>query len=372
MISSIFIFAPAKLGGAEKVVLSALRSLKEKAKVSIVVIEEERVPENAQKFCFEMDVIDVPYKIVRTRSALDLKLPLKLSRAIQSLAIELKMSNFILHSHGYKALLYTLPISHFFQLVHTHHGNTSHTLKVRLYESVALLAMNFCDKVMAVSHQMQSYLESKVIAKEKVVLLENMISLSSEEIRDLGHTSKAINSTAPLKLLYAGRLSREKGLGELIWAIKNLETSEYQFELEILGAGEFEDELKRIIKEENIKNIHFHGLRSDVSTYLANTQFMVLPSYSEGLPMIVLEAAALGVPILATRVGGIPEIVENNKSGILFGPKSVTALERALKQAWIERQKLSMGAIKLKEKIVAQYGAESWARKCLRIYQDLL
>lgn len=370
-IGAIYIFAPAKLGGAEKVVLSALEALKQEITISAIVIKEERAPENADLFCQELKERKLPYQVVATKSALDFNLAKKIEAKIRVLENKFSHLRFALHTHGYKALLYTLPVSHGRTLVHTHHGNTSHTFKVRFYERIAFFAMNFCDRVFAVSKQMEHELKERISTPEKIFLVENMISLSDEQM-SFENNPPAVRGSSKLKLLYAGRLSLEKGLIELISAVENRLKNDKSTRLDILGVGELEAQLKDQCLRNDLDQINFHGLQSNVANFLSKCDLLILPSYSEGLPMIVLEAAAMGVPILATDVGGIAEVVKSGYNGLLFPPRDVKALEHSLDLAELQLAQLKMASQTIRPLIRQRFGREAWAKKTLKHYQQVL
>jgi teichuronic acid biosynthesis glycosyltransferase TuaC len=135
-------------------------------------------------------------------------------------------------------------------------------------------------------------------------------------------------------LLFVGRLEKEKGLEELVAAYRDLITkSSESISLAFLGDGSFRESLAEQVKE--LKNVHLLGNRpaEDVARYLAAANVLVLPSWAEGTPNVVLEALAAGRPIVATHVGGIPDVVRHDCTGLLVPPRDVPALASALRTA---------------------------------------
>lgn len=87
------------------------------------------------------------------------------------------------------------------------------------------------------------------------------------------------------------------------------------------GQGELEESIKELVKNLHMdKNIFFCGLTDDVYSVMESTDIFVLPSLFEGMPMTLIEAMGTGMPILASNVGGIPDMIENEKSGLLCEP----------------------------------------------------
>ncbi len=126
-------------------------------------------------------------------------------------------------------------------------------------------------------------------------------------------------------ILYIGRLSAEKGLWTLVRAFERLGEAV----LRIVGAGPLEDSLKTYVRDKGLRNIEFQGYRQgrEKCELLKNSLFTVVPSeWYETFGLVVLEAYAAGKPVLGARLGSLPWIIEENKSGILFEPGNVDDL----------------------------------------------
>ena len=131
-----------------------------------------------------------------------------------------------------------------------------------------------------------------------------------------------------------GQILKAKGIFDLVEVINN-NRDEYEGKLVLdIGGGMCEEDVLRDIlqKEKLQKLVHFHGWVSGQKKIqllnLANA--FILPSYTEGVPISILEAESYGLPILATVVGGIPEIVENDNNGILFQPGDNVAIKESI------------------------------------------
>jgi glycosyltransferase involved in cell wall biosynthesis len=127
-------------------------------------------------------------------------------------------------------------------------------------------------------------------------------------------------------IVYMGRLSREKGIFTLLQAIKNLPV-----QCKIFGDGPENEKLKRIIEEENISNVDFFGYvsKEDLKQVVRKAMFSVVPSeWYENYPYSIIESFALGKPVIASKIGGIQELIENYKTGILFEPGDADELKK--------------------------------------------
>lgn len=127
-------------------------------------------------------------------------------------------------------------------------------------------------------------------------------------------------------ILFVGNLVWQKGVEYLIRAKEFLNEDA---EIVIVGDGPLFEELKGIVEFEKMEGITFTGARSDIEKIMPTADILVLPSLSEGRPTVLLEAMASGKPVVATNVGGIPEIV-NKDTGILVNPEDPVGLAEAI------------------------------------------
>jgi glycosyltransferase involved in cell wall biosynthesis len=132
---------------------------------------------------------------------------------------------------------------------------------------------------------------------------------------------------------FIGRIVPAKGLEYLLNALPYLKEEFKSIKLLIVGEGSLVEELKERAKKNNIfDNILFTGKRRDIPEILASINIFVMPSIAEGLPNALLEAMAMGKPIVTTEVGGIPEIVKNGFNGLLVPPRDTLSLSKAIKE----------------------------------------
>jgi glycosyltransferase involved in cell wall biosynthesis len=128
-------------------------------------------------------------------------------------------------------------------------------------------------------------------------------------------------------VLYMGRIKTTKGIKELLDAIKSIEA-----ELILLGVGVNSDKYKKYAQEQKIKNVNFLGeiFGDKKRLYLSACDCLILPSYTEGAPVVLMEAIAKNLPVVATNVGGIPKMIKNGREGIIIEPKSSEQIQKAL------------------------------------------
>ncbi|MGB3339932.1 MAG: glycosyltransferase family 4 protein [bacterium] len=155
---------------------------------------------------------------------------------------------------------------------------------------------------------------------KKIVYLPNFVN---------GANKHTLKKTRTNRFLYFGRLSNEKGLETLIKAAGGMD-----IELYIAGTGSHEPELKQVAVTEAVNNVYFMGYKSgnELAKEIREALAVVVPSqWYENNPRTVLESFTMGTPVIGANIGGIPEIVLNNETGLTFRSGDVDDLRRAMK-----------------------------------------
>ncbi|MNY18136.1 Lipopolysaccharide core biosynthesis protein RfaG [compost metagenome] len=168
------------------------------------------------------------------------------------------------------------------------------------------------DKIIFVSKQPVDFFKKKY--GEKVEFVYNGL----EDI-EVQNTARQVNKDEPFKLICVGSICERKGQDILIESVKLLdESSRKKFKFYIVGEGDLKGELiKRINNYGLSDNFEFLGLRNDVSSLLKEMDCYVLPSRNEGLPIAIIEALREGLYIIASNVGGIPELLSSDYSELI-------------------------------------------------------
>ena len=149
--------------------------------------------------------------------------------------------------------------------------------------------------------------------------------------------SKTLNEEVAQKyILYIGRLEMIKGIHTLIQAVKDTDIV-----LKVIGSGGAENELKKLVAVQNIKNVEFLGFknRSEIFELINNSLFGVCPSeWYENFPYSIAELFLFSKPVVGANIGGIPELVKDNKTGLLFEPGNIGQLQEKLVELWNNKQ----------------------------------
>ncbi len=200
------------------------------------------------------------------------------------------------------------------------------------------------------------------IPKEKVTVINNFVSNS--------YLKKEPNYDNKGYFLFAGRLTKEKGVHFLLQAMAKLP----QVKLRVAGTGSQQEQLLKLAKDLNLNNVEFVGFRTgkDLEDDYSNCIASILPcDWFENCPRNLIEAFALGKPVIASNRGGIPEIVNHNENGIICEPGNIDQLTEAIKKLYEDPQlTIDMGK-KARHKAEQVYTADMHYSKLLKVYQQI-
>jgi glycosyltransferase involved in cell wall biosynthesis len=175
------------------------------------------------------------------------------------------------------------------------------------------------------------------------------------------------------KLLYTGRLAAEKGLPVLFEGLKLLGQEEYDFELTLVGDGIERKSLEALARQMGIADrVVFAGFASQdgVRDYLMQADVFILPSFAEGVPVSLMEAMACGVPVIATHVGGIAELIEPGETGLLVPASDTVALRGAIARYLNDyglREKVSRQG---REKVLSDFNLDNEVDKLAQLFRS--
>jgi glycosyltransferase involved in cell wall biosynthesis len=241
----------------------------------------------------------------------------------------------IWHGHDYKSNLLGLLLRPFWpmRLVTTLHGWVHHTRRTPLYYAVDRLCLPRYERVLCVSPDLFEQARAGGVPAGRCLLVENGIDLAEFSRRRTVEEAKRRAGVPAGRLVVGavGRLSAEKGFDVLIRAADRLLRGGLDLELWIAGAGDERDALQRQIDELGRGDrVRLLGYCADPADLYHAMDVFALSSRREGLPNVVLEAMALEVPVVATRVAGIPRLIRPDENGLLVQPEAEEELAGAL------------------------------------------
>lgn len=219
-------------------------------------------------------------------------------------------------------------------------------IKFRLHQELEFFFLRkYCSKVISVSADtLRSYSREAKIADEKSCIIYNGIDLVRYKPRspEFDHDAmlKLFGVPPDSKILMTVAVLREpKGIQYMLQAFSDVLKKHPKTYYIIVGDGDYKEILINQAHQLGIKKqVIFTGARNDIAELILLADLFVLPSLTEALPTVLIEAMASSIPILATQVGGIPEMVQENVNGRLVQPKNVNMLSRVciemLNESW--------------------------------------
>lgn len=258
-----------------------------------------------------------------------------------------------------------------------HHGYTSTDLKMQLYNQLDRWSLAGADRLVTVCGPFARQLQKRGIAVERICVQHNAIGpclpARADEIREVRERF-GINKGTRL-ILTIGRLSHEKGHAHLVSAFAGLRVKhpETCAKLLIIGEGPERSKIETAVRSYGLEaDVCLTGHMADVRPFYAAADVFVLPSHSEGSPYVLLEAMSAGVPVAATAVGGVPEILTNETNGLLVQPRDpvslAVAIGRILNDAEFARRLAENASILVSRR----YSLESYVRSVSGIYRSLV
>ena len=258
-----------------------------------------------------------------------------------------------------------------------HHGYTTTDFKMKVYNQLDRWSLRSAKQVVTFCGAFRKQLMATAgLPGKKITVVHNSgavaAPLSAETIAGL--RSKFGIAQEEAVLLAVGRLSHEKGHADLIEATALLRAAhpDMPFKLLLVGDGPEHPRLAAQVERLGLQShVILAGNQSDVLPFYSLADVFVLPSHSEGSPHVIFEAMGAGVPIVASRVGGIPEVLTDGVTALLPPARNPEALARAVDQLLASKQTAERYASEAKKLLESTYSHEIYARTLLGIYANL-
>ena len=272
----------------------------------------------------------------------------------------------LVHTHNYRATIVAALAAGSTSVVTTCHGmKVAPTLRLRLWQWAELRAMRRLPVTIACSDFVRHWLVRQGIPQDRVRTIGN--GFEPPEVTDSGPTRDSLGISKDATVVaYVGRLAPGKGVELLLDALKGAQNSVCV----LVGDGPLRSSLKAQATRLGVA-ARFVGYVANPGPLHQLADVVALPSEMEALPMSLIEAAAYGKPAVATRVGGIPEVVEDGVTGLLVAPANVAALRDAIARLADPRLRETMGRAAL-DRWRARFSCERMADDLSRAYRDAL
>ena len=249
----------------------------------------------------------------------------------------------LIHVHmagpaGFAAVLLGMIFSK--PVIVTAHGSDIHSFPKHFFlKRLVIFTLKKATKVVAVSQSLKESISKMVSSQKELFVIRNGVNY--EIFSPMDKTREMLNLPNDIKIiLFIGSLLPIKGVDLLLHAFADINKKDH-INLIIIGKGASEQKLKDLTKELHVETqVSFIGTRKhdEIPLWLNACDLLCLPSHNEGFPTVVVEAFACGRPVVATKVGGIPEAITNDTLGILVEPNNkeelTAALNKALEKEW--------------------------------------
>ncbi len=238
----------------------------------------------------------------------------------------------VIHSHGTRAGFFASMATPrgSYRIYTEHRWDSDYHLKNSLNEFwqkfMLKRSLRRMNRVIAVSSSVRNFLiENKLTASEQVITIPNAIDFKLSETKKI----KAANRAPVIGTI--GNLNPQKGQAYLIGAMPKIIEKFPLATLEIIGDGELKENLKSKVKNLKLeRHVTLLGRKNDVLKYLKRWDVFVLPSIAETFGISILEAMSAGLPVIASKVGGIVDIIENKKTGLFVPKENSDALAKSI------------------------------------------
>lgn len=310
--------------GPGRTILDCAVSLREKD-CDVIIATFNGGKETAGAYAEEAIKRGLVVKTLKERGRFDYQIVRQLTSLIDEVNPD------IVHTHDFRSNIFGLIAASMRgkPIVSTVHGWIANDIKGKAYVFIDKIALRFFSLIIAVSDRTRRLVEKTGVSKDKIAVISNALRLDQYVIDRSASTFRQELGIKPHTALIAciGRLSPEKGQHEFLMAAHELARQFDDVKFVLIGIGPIKEQLERYVIENGLSEvIVFCGYRSDMINIYNGVDLVVQSSYTEGMPNVVLESLLMGVPVIATDVGGTGEVIEAGKTGVLIKPGSVSAI----------------------------------------------
>lgn len=358
-------------GGPEKTILNSPRFLRKLGYQSKLAYLHPPGDPGINALIARGAALDAEVLSVPDRGPLDLSVLRSLLQICRQQQVE------IWHAHDYKSNLLGLLLRpfHRMRLVTTLHGWTNMSGRMPLYAKIDKWCLKYYAAAICVSRDLADECRRHRVSAERCHLVHNGIDTDDyRRQHSIAEAKRRLGAPDTGLLIGAvGRLSPEKGFDLLVRATAELRRSGYDLSLWIAGEGDARGELTRLIDELGAGDfVRLLGHVADPKLFYQAMDVYALSSLREGLPNVLLEAMALGAPVVATRVAGVPTLIEDDDSGLLVQPGSTIALTEGIRRLLDDqllRERFSTAA---RRRVETEFSFALRMEKIVAIYDEVL
>jgi len=282
----------------------------------------------------------------------------------------------LVHTHEPKTDLLGMVLQRWapVRVVATAHGYPKTFRRLRLYRQVDHRLLRRLDHVITVSNALRQELVGAGVYTERITTIHNAIDVANFRTQANDHRARLRGEGEPL-VLAAARLSTEKGIAYFLESAALVRTRLPTTRFFVVGDGPLRPGLEAQAARLGLTDppvLSFLGYRRDVASLMAESDVVVVPSLREAFGVVLIEALALGRPVVASWVDGIPEIVEDGVSGLLVPPGDSRALAAAIERLLVDRELATTLARQGMRRVEETFDVAAMAERTLAVYQQVL
>lgn len=359
-----------EVGGPGKTIIETYRSINaERFHVHLGVFATKNETADTP-FVSAARACGMPVHVLRGFNQYDPCLIIQLIRLVDSLAID------IIHAHEVKSdvIAYLAALFRPVPIVTTLHGWIGNGVKQRFFIQLDKIVARRFNRVIAVSKAIERELLRAQVEPRKICLLHNGIVLERyKKTGGQGGLEAIVQRRVPSPVIASiGRLSREKGHADLIEAVALVRKAGQKVSLILAGDGPERQSLTHQIRNLGLDDaVYLPGYIQDPRRLLEEIDLMVLPSHTEGLPNAALEALLMEVPVLATSVGGTPEVIAHGVNGCLVPSRQPEALAAAIVDFLRNREAWRRMALSGRDFVKSRFDFQARTAKLEALYDEL-
>lgn len=309
--------------------------------------------------------------------SMDQYFPIDPTVLLRALSAHKQYGSNIIQTHGYKPSVIGLFLKTIRKVpwIAFAHGYTDDDAKVRIYNRLDTVLLRYADRVVAVSNSMRELLMRKGINPSKITVVPNAIdkdALTPDVCKSAVLRSLRVDSVSPV-IGVVGRLGPEKGQLLFLRAFQRVLQDIVNVKALIIGDGPDRRALERFCLENHIEeSVRFVGHVQNIANYYQLLDLMVIPSISEGLPNALLEAMSFRVPVIATAVGGIPEVIDDGSNGILVPSGSPRRMADEIVKLVQDGEQQALFAENGEKTVLSHYQPEARVGNIYGLYKEVL
>jgi len=278
----------------------------------------------------------------------------------------------ILHTHGYRPDVLLSPLARRMgiQAVTTVHGFTGGGIKNHFYEFLQRRAFRRFDAVVAVSEELRGNLVDSRVPPDRIHTIRNAWKIS-EKLKTRSQARALLSIPAHRRnVCWVGRLNPEKAPDVMVRALAM--TSHSDLHLSMIGTGSMRRKCETLAESLGVSaRCHWHGMVGGAGLLLPAFDAVVITSWTEGTPMVLLEAMAATVPIITTLVGGIPDVVSQAEAKVV-SPGDIGGLASALDEVLSGPGAAAVRSAAAKRRLERDFSVEKWVSRYREVYSSLM